>query len=170
MRELGLDPCARFARVAADEQRGGRLRAVRQRAHERRAEPPDRRRIERIAARPCRARRRCRTAGATRADSVRLPLVIRTCTDAGSMRVTPASREASACTVSEYSPGPSPARSTNATTSSALDPVERLAAAAQRHVDGGRHRLRLERRRRGCADAPGGCAASARAAPAGSAR
>ena len=40
VRELGLDPGARLARVAADEQMR-RPGAVRQRAHERRAEPPD---------------------------------------------------------------------------------------------------------------------------------
>ena len=54
MRQLGLDPAAGLARVAADEQPGcGTAHlavGVRQRAHERGAEPPDRRRIERILA------------------------------------------------------------------------------------------------------------------------
>ena len=46
VRELGLDPLARLTRVAADEKLG-RLRAVRERAYERRAESSNRRRIER---------------------------------------------------------------------------------------------------------------------------
>ena len=55
VRQLALDPRARFARVAADQQpgpfRGIRpLAARRHRAHERCAQPPDGRRIERVTA------------------------------------------------------------------------------------------------------------------------
>jgi hypothetical protein len=45
VRELGFDPAAGLAGIAADEKLR-RLGAVRQRTHERRAEPADRRRIE----------------------------------------------------------------------------------------------------------------------------
>ena len=68
VRELGLDPGAGLARVAADQQ-ARRLGAVRQRPHERGAEPPDRRRDRADSRRPSRARRRFRT-GAVRAMSV----------------------------------------------------------------------------------------------------
>ena len=50
VRELGLDPAARLARVAADEQLR-RRGTVRQRPHQRGAEPAHRRRIERRLAR-----------------------------------------------------------------------------------------------------------------------
>ena len=138
VRELRLDPLAGLARVAADQELR-RRRAVRQRAHERRAEPPDGRRIERMTCPPCRGRRRFRTDVA----SIQfLPLVIRTCTVAGSMRVDArvarASRRAPSASIRRR---PSPARSTNAVRSSASTRLERVAAAAQRDVDGRRHRL-----------------------------
>ena len=91
-------PCASSASIQAPDSRVSRPMSrrggaadVRQRAHERRAEPPHGGVIERDSARPCRERRRCRTAVLS-ADVSALPLLMLTCTVAGSMRATPTRR------------------------------------------------------------------------------
>ena len=141
-------PCASSASIQAPDSRvsrptssrGDSAVAVRQRAHERGAEAADGRRIERRAARPCRARRRCRTVGEPLQF---LPLEIRTCTvagfDARHACIRRSDRRApSAC----IAPAPSPARSTYAATSSVRRaPAPRGCRAAVTSTAGG-HRLR----------------------------